>query len=126
MSIFSKAADAIRNIGYARHTLRSRKTGGMCALGAIGHAMGLDNELLSERPVLCADGLSHPAEVIRLRDLLDETGWGDTSNRDPCTTVYCWSDHTDGEHVGDVLFVLGEGDEDKARQMLKDRWGDNR
>ena len=64
----------------------------------------------------------HPPEVHELASLLDETGWGDTSNRDPCRTVYIWSDCTEAEHVGDVLFVLGEGDEDKARQVLIARW----
>ena len=87
---------------------------------------GIDNELLSDNCVLCNTGVSHPAEVIRLKDLLDETGWGGPTHvppaaLDPCRTVYNWSDSTEAEHVGDVLFVLGEGDEDKARQLLADR-----
>ena len=68
----------------------------------------------------------HPPEVDELADLLLEAGWPKSKcdGDDPCPTVFWWSDRTDGEHVGDVLFALGEGNRDKAMHLLEERWED--
>ena len=127
MSIFAKAADAIRNIGYVQGMLRANR-GHMCALGAIGYAYGL-NHALKDKSRLCSlvpGADRHPPEVHELVSLLTEAGWPENQSQydkdDPCPTVFWWSDHTDGEHVGDVLFALGEGSSDKAKHLLEERW----
>ena len=118
--IFTRAADVILSRGKTTGRLvrRAGDLESVCALGAIGVALGIADRKMIDKAVLCSlvGNHRHPPEVDELAALLTGAGW--RGQQDACVTVYCWSDDSTQEHVRDVLFVLGEGDEDKARQLL--------
>ena len=120
--IFAKAAGVMESRGKIRNRLLTSR--GVCALGALALAHeGVQESAIRGKQTAC--DLGHTDDVMVLahiiRDEVSGPDWFD--GRDPCRPVYCWSDASSQQHVRDVLFVLGEGDEVKARHLIAEAHG---
>ena len=119
--VFAKAAGVMESRGKIHNRLLTSR--GVCALGALALAHDIEEHVIHNKQTVCR--LGHTEDVVVLgdliRDVVQDQDW--FGSQDPCRPVYCWSDSSTQEHVRDVLFVLGEGDEDKARALLSETHG---